>query len=367
MKRVAELDAIRGIAALAIMVNHLPFSRWIFHAGAYGVDLFFVLSGYLITTIILKNSGSPRFMTAFYVRRSLRIWPIYYLALLGVIAVNPIFRPPYPLDGWPFYATYLQGVQDYWFGRVPPFSPLLDHTWTLALEEQYYLIWPALVVVLGGRAVAPLAIGLTLLSIGARSAGFSNRILLGRCDGFALGGLLAAILPDLATARAKARSYLVGFGLVALAAVAYPAWGGRVARLIAAARPSLNLVDVAGSIRLAAATFIFFAAVGVILILAGRPALRWLRGRTLCYLGTISYGIYLYHYPLYQILDATVGHPAAWWAIAIKFASTLGIASISWKYLEKPILSLKSRFDYRSGRDEILAKPILTVVEGPRP
>jgi peptidoglycan/LPS O-acetylase OafA/YrhL len=364
MKRVAELDAIRGVAALAIMVNHLPFSGWIFHAGAYGVDLFFVLSGYLITTIILKNAGSPGFMTAFYVRRSLRIWPIYYLALAAVIAINPLFRPPFPLDGWPYYATYLQGVQGYWFGKVPPFSPLLDHAWTLALEEQYYLIWPALVVFLGGRAVVPLAIGLTLLSIGARSAGFSNRILLGRCDGFALGGLLAAVLLDLGAARARPKLYLAAFGLVAVVAASYPAWGGRASRLLAASRPSLDPANVAGSIRLASATLIFFSAVGAILILAGRPALRWLRGRTLCYLGTISYGIYLYHYPLYQILDATVGHAAAWWAIAIKFATTLAVASISWRYLEKPILGLKDRFHYRGVVDKTVAAATPVEVSG---
>ena len=170
MKRIGELDAIRGMAALAIMVNHLPFSNRLTHLGAYGVDLFFVLSGYLITAIILKNAGSPGFMTAFYARRSLRIWPIYYLALLVVLAINPQFRPPFSLRGLPFYATYTQGIQLYWFGKLPPFSPLFDHTWTLALEEQYYLIWPALVLIFGGRSVAPMAIVLSLLAIGALGA-----------------------------------------------------------------------------------------------------------------------------------------------------------------------------------------------------
>jgi peptidoglycan/LPS O-acetylase OafA/YrhL len=188
--------------------------------------------------------------------------------------------------------------------------------------------------------------------------------LLGRCDGFALGGLLAAVFLDLDSARTRPKVYLAAFGLVALTAASYPAWGGRAARLLAAVRPSIDPADVAGSIRLASATLIFFSAVGAILILAGQPALRWLRGRTLCYLGTISYGIYLYHYPLYHILDATVGHAAAWWAIVIKFATTLAVASISWRYLEKPILGLKDRFHYRSGVEKTVAAAAPVEVPG---
>lgn len=363
MKRIAELDAIRGIAALAIMVNHLPFSNRLTHLGAYGVDLFFVLSGYLITTIILKNSGSPGFMTSFYARRSLRIWPIYYLALVVVMAINPLLHPPFSLRAWPYYATYTQGIQEYWFGQVPAFSPLLDHTWTLALEEQYYLIWPALVVLLGRRSVAPLAIVLTLVAITARSFGFSNRILLGRCDGFALGGLLAVVLLNGEAARARPKGYLLGFGLIALVALGYPAWGGPMTRLARLVWPSLDAVAVAGSLRLSAVTTVFFSVVGVILLLAGRPMLVGLRDRRLVFLGQISYGIYLYHYPVYYLIDTMTGHGTAWWAVALKIVTSVAVASLSWRWIESPILGLKSRFSYR--RDQGGPNGVTKSVTGP--
>jgi peptidoglycan/LPS O-acetylase OafA/YrhL len=365
MKRIAELDAIRGLAALAIMVNHLPFSNRLIHLGAYGVDLFFVLSGYLITTIILKNAGSTGFMTSFYVRRSLRIWPIYYLALIAVVAINPLFDPPFSLAGWPFYATYTQGIQNYWFGTVPAFSPLLDHTWTLALEEQYYLIWPVLVLLLGPRSVATLALSLTALALVARSVGFSNRILIGRCDGFALGGLLAAILPNLESARSQERikRYFLGFSLIGLVALGYPAWVDPVVRSLSSIDASRDAI--ASSLRLLAVTVVFFCLVGVILLAAGRPELAWLRNHRLVYLGQISYGIYLYHYPIYFIIDTLTGKGGALWVIALKVTASIVVASLSWRWVESPILRLKSRFEYHRARRDSPVTAETVTVEGP--
>lgn len=349
MKRIVELDAIRGLAALAIMVNHLPFSNRLTHMGAYGVDLFFVLSGYLITTIILKNSRAAGFLRAFYARRSLRIWPIYYLALIVVIVINPFFRPPFPLDAWPFYATYTQGIQNYWSGVVPGFSSLLDHTWTLALEEQYYLIWPALLLLLGPRSVVPLALLIAVGSVLARSAGFSSRILIGRGDGFALGGLLAAILLDLSRARSPqfVNRYSLSLVCVGLAALAYPVWGSAAGGLLSSARISNDSAAISGSLRLFSVTVIFVCVVGLILLFAGRRELAYLRDPRLVYLGQISYGIYLYHYPIYLIIDACTGMPGNFWVILLKFAVSLAIAGLSWRWVESPILQLKSHFDYR--------------------
>ena len=341
MRRVAELDAVRGIAAIAIMVNHLPFSGRLAHMGAYGVDLFFVLSGYLITTIILGNAGSRGFLAAFYARRSLRIWPIYYLAMLAVIAVNPVFRPPFRLDGWPYYAAYLQGIQGYGTGPTPSFTPLFDHTWTLALEEQYYLIWPALILIFGRRSVGLLAVALTVVPAIARGVGYGDRLLIGRCDGFALGGLLAVILVDVDRARLRTSRYVGGFVAVIAAAVVVWAGSGRI-RI-----PGVDPAAVAGSIRLLAVSACFFGFVGILIFGAGSRPLAILRDPTLCYLGRISYGIYLYHYPIYWVFDATTDIGSTPWGIAAKFAMSLGVAALSWRFIERPILGLKDRFRYR--------------------
>lgn len=99
MQRVKELDSMRGLAAIAIVVYHLWFIK-ITVLGA-AVNLFFVLSGYLITSILLNNPPSERFLLSFYARRGLRIWPIYYLALAALVILNPYLANPGPLDACP--------------------------------------------------------------------------------------------------------------------------------------------------------------------------------------------------------------------------------------------------------------------------
>ena len=114
--------------------------RW----GWTAVDLFFVISGYLITTILLRGRSTPGALANFYARRSLRIWPIYYLALAAFLVANALIGHPYPTDGLPYYLTYTQNVPRYWGGVVPPFCKAFAHCWSLSVEEQFYLIWPAL-------------------------------------------------------------------------------------------------------------------------------------------------------------------------------------------------------------------------------
>ncbi len=147
--RIIELDALRGIAAVAVLVCHLPRGFWF---GETGVDLFFVLSGFLITGIILRNLDQPAFLRTFYWRRILRIFPIYYLALLAVYSVNAFRSNPEDTTGFPFYLAYLQRLHGYWGGNFPVI-PSLAHTWTLAIEEQFYIFWP-FALVLSRRRLA---------------------------------------------------------------------------------------------------------------------------------------------------------------------------------------------------------------------
>ncbi len=163
MQRVKELDSMRGLAAVAIVIYHLglfkvPLLGW-------SIDFFFVLSGYLITSILLDNPPTGGFLISFYARRGLRIWPIYYLTLAAVVLLNPIVAKPGPLDGLPYYLTFTQNVTEYWSRGAPDFIWAFRHTWSLAVEEQYYIIWPALLLFVGRARLAPAAVFFVTLSV----------------------------------------------------------------------------------------------------------------------------------------------------------------------------------------------------------
>ena len=190
--RIKELDGIRGLAVVAIVVTHAT-PDWL-HLGWAAVDLFFGLSGFLITSIVLKHGGTPKFLRRFYVRRGLRTWPIYYLTILGLIVFRRYLPVRLDWSGLWYYLTYTQNVPIYWSGVNPRFHGFLAHTWSLAIEEQFYLLWPALVLLCGPRRVPLLATTCIMVSVVARGFGWPTTLLLTRMDGLALGALLAAIL-----------------------------------------------------------------------------------------------------------------------------------------------------------------------------
>jgi peptidoglycan/LPS O-acetylase OafA/YrhL len=337
MRRIAELDGLRGAAAVLIVAYHL-FMDYLPGCWA-AVDVFFVLSGYLITTIVLQQDGSWRFLWAFYARRGLRIWPIYYLLIL-ILALG--LRGD--LTALPYYLTYTQQATHYWGGAMPDWRPM-QHTWTLAMEEQFYLFWPALVLLVGRRWTGPLALGVAILAIQARLSGIHWWTLLGRCDGFALGGLLAAILSDPDSDRAQRRVQAWTLVLGALAVLL-------LAGLAATNRLFGNGGTIATAARATVASLASFTLVASIVRNADHPGLAILKARPLAYLGTISYGIYLYHHPILQILGTMLEQmgivhvPALW---LVEWILTLAVAMASWHWIERPILRLKDRVPYRRG------------------
>lgn len=154
MARIKELDGLRAIAALLVIAWHyigIPDGQhyWLwklFYLGHFGVDLFFVLSGYLIATILLQNRESPSFFSSFYGRRAFRIWPVYYLMLLVCFLSWSLGGSPAlfsgELPGW----TYLFGIQNFWMAKQQTYGVFwLAGTWSLAVEEQFYLVFPFVV------------------------------------------------------------------------------------------------------------------------------------------------------------------------------------------------------------------------------
>lgn len=356
MRRVPELDALRGLAAVVVVFFHLDPRRYF--PGWSGVDLFFVLSGYLITAIILRDGGSRGFFRNFYARRTLRIWPIYYLTLVGLVAVNPFLRRPASLADLPYALTYTQNVPLYWGKQPPANHPAFDHTWTLAIEEQFYLVWPALVVWAGRRRLAPLCLIAIAVSLATRDGGngllpkYGERLLASRCDGFALGGLLAWSLADGGWARDPRNRAGPAFGAAVVLALGYLAWGSR-------AHGALGFIGLPTPMWPAETIFAFgvlyAGLIGLLAVNAGGRRLRPLRLPWLAYLGQISYGIYLYHYVVFWVVDGCdpkvsvrAGQP--WTTQAVKLAATLAVAAASWHLIERPILGLKGRFRYRDDR-----------------
>jgi peptidoglycan/LPS O-acetylase OafA/YrhL len=212
---IPVLDGIRGLAIVMVMIIHLWWMPQrsaidrVFTVGAnlgwFGVDLFFVLSGYLITGILLDAKGAASYFRNFYVRRILRIFPLYYLVLILSLYVLPHALPP---DKVARFGSIAGDVRYYWL-YLSNFAiaragmarhGILDVTWSLAIEEQFYLVWPAVVAFCSRRALARIAAGLAVASLAARLGlhffssynAFSIYVLTPcRLDGLAVGAILA--------------------------------------------------------------------------------------------------------------------------------------------------------------------------------
>jgi peptidoglycan/LPS O-acetylase OafA/YrhL len=341
-----ELDALRGFAILAVMFHHIGKNVPALHLvkiGGYGwtgVDLFFVLSGFLITGILLEAKGKPHYFKNFYARRILRIWPLYFALLLFAFVLLPlvvpalrtrIFEDAYPWQSYPFF------VQN-WFSAKPiAFGPV-GVTWSLAIEEQYYLVWPILVLILSRRALKYAAIGAFSFSVIVRllqTFGFLHLVIytntLSRLDGIALGSLLAAVLPA-ASERSVRRVAMVVLPLSAVAVILTEWIFGEKTWFLYA------------GLALSFASLLCLSINSELL-----QHLRFIR-----YTGKISFGLYLLHVPVFDTFRdprfrsrLSLFHSSVLNDLLLVFCMTAAlylIASASWYFFESPILRLKRRF-----------------------
>jgi peptidoglycan/LPS O-acetylase OafA/YrhL len=347
MRRIKELDSIRGLAALSIVFFHLWFQAISILGTA--VDLFFVLSGYLITKIILTNALSDRFLLSFYMRRGLRIWPIYYVTLLATVVIYPFLPPCGNLRDLGYYLSFTQELAWYKPGMEPSFPSAFRHTWSLAIEEQFYLVWPLLLWWLGKESLPILAASLVALSVFARSMNLSEFLLITHLDGLALGGLLAALLARNDRPAEYWRRF--GFWTSFLGLSSAALWIGATIlhRVQHANGPRFIPPITIYMFRPLFLNLAFFSLVGAVVLHAGHPRLRLLRDPRLVYLGSISYGIYLYHHFIFEICEyyrSYYGLRTNLLFDVAKLILSIGLAAISWRYLEQPIVSLKDRFGY---------------------
>lgn len=342
--RILELDGLRACAVLAVISFHYCGAQgW----GWMGVDLFFVLSGFLITSILLAARQRPRYFRDFYARRTLRIFPVYYLLLGLYVLAAWGWGGAQPWRYWGMHAGFLSATIEVfrsWNFLAPAWVYAgVTVLWSLSIEEQFYLLWAPLVRWLrpsGLWAVLIAAIvGAPLVRWWMHTRYFPEyRFLPARFDSLAWGAVLALVWQ---ACRSSQRDRLIR-GLARTGAAA----GLALALLLAATggrRESLAFAIFGYSV-----LAVFFAAVvgwTVASANSRQPLCRCLRWRPLRYLGTISYTTYLIHYP---ILLATGTFLARWpglgWLhVILALVLVLLVASASWRWLEAPLLRRKSR------------------------
>ncbi len=344
LRRFDDLDGLRAIAVLGVIWHHTAGSAFpnsaLSWAGSQGVTLFFAISGFLITSLLLRERDRHGRidLPAFYMRRTLRIFPIYYVALALYVVLVWVFErdSTYGRDFFGnlgSFATYTSN----WFVELRE-RTIFYFAWSLAAEEQFYLVWPPLLVLLGTNrralvfllaavaAIIALHIALARADDGASIIKWSQRVPLA----LVLASTLAVALHGRATNALISPWFAhplssVAAALVLAWAFIVPGWPDLVVHIACA-----WLVVSIGAAR-------------------SHPFAAVLRLRALAYLGTISYGMYLLHMLCAAVVKMalkTVGIASVGvFAFVGTTIVTIIVAGLSFKYFESPILALKRRYE----------------------
>ena len=342
MKRIPQLDSVRGLAVLLVLLHNTDKARatgFLAQYGWMGVDLFFVLSGFLITGILLDSKADQGYFRNFYARRCLRIWPLYYCALFFMFVVVPQVRPSeaskiFAARAMPWW-SYLIYLQNFIVPSITKATGLLGVTWSLAVEEQFYAVWPLVVRFLTETQLRRLSITLIgcspVLRFFLHHRGFNvypNTFC--RLDGLMAGALLAlafrskSFSPDTYVRRAWI-AFIVASPLA----------------LITASRVEWLVYSFTA---LASVSFVYLA-------LCSKQ--KWLQAimanRFLIFSGAISYGIYvLEKIPADAAMSLHLDHHPVL-VLLVTAVATYALAILSWHLLEKPFLRLKRYFEVGQG------------------
>lgn len=363
------LDGVRGLAVLLVVMYHTIHMNaenalgrtawWLAGLGWAGVDLFFVLSGFLITGILWEAKGQPYFFRNFYMRRFLRIFPLYYLTLAIAFLVLPALAGRLNLDeritteGAVWYLLYLSNFYQLW---VDTSHPVLGVVWSLAIEEQFYIVWPFLIAAVSYRGAIRLCVGTILLAVlvrvGLTVSGASLEstyvMTLARVDSLAMGGLLSLAL-----------RHPEGLGLRAFGWMKWVFWVSLPLVAVLVMLPpgdTHELVKRTAGYTAVAAVFagLVYRAVASA---PGQLTHRFFSSRLLRTYGKYSYAVYLIHSPLDAVLRRTVLKMPLkfYWGtdlfmqlvyFAVAGGLSLALALVSWNLFEKHFLKLKDLFPY---------------------
>ncbi|HSO34467.1 MAG TPA: acyltransferase, partial [Labilithrix sp.] len=350
MGHVPGLDGLRGIAVMGVLVFH---ANARLRGGYLGVDLFFVLSGFLITSILIEEHRATGAvdLRRFWVRRARRLMPALLSLMPAIALYAKIFARPAELAALRGDALATIGYvanwraifvhRSYWDMFLAP-SPL-EHTWSLAIEEQFYVVWPLAVAAIlarargtvrGARAVCGVSVVLAVASAATMAllyeGGNTSRIYLGtdtRGAAILLGAALATsgltTRPENPSARAERWLDVVALGSMLYLAAAWWWLDGQSELLY---RGGFWTTEVAALVLIVASVRA-----------PGGMVARLLSLRPLRAMGAISYGVYLWHWPIYCVLtEERVGLGGAR-LLALRLALTIAVASVSYRFLEQPI------------------------------
>ncbi len=336
----AELDGIRAFVAFGIMAFHdsLP----LFHGGNSILAWFFVLSGFLITTLLLEEQHKYGNIDLgrFYIRRMLRLFPSLYL-MLGTFWILSLFYVS--IDGREFISAglYFSNLHAIVFGPEAR-QVFLEHTWSLALEEHFYFIWPLLILLLKSvRSVLLFCFGAIALSFAVR---FMHAADIWRSpwdifplftlESFAVGGLLAYFIRDRRVVRAIDRPWVLWACLpIAWADIAF----------------IITKTNMITPFRQILGCFVIGIILYHIVVHPERKLFAALRHPAIVYIGLLSYSIYLWHFPVFELLkeerqpgiNKLLRH-------VLKFGLSIGLASLTYHLVEKPLLGMRQRLRSRT-------------------
>jgi peptidoglycan/LPS O-acetylase OafA/YrhL len=393
-RKLQSLDGLRAVAILLVFCVHLQdhilvvnlptfLIRMYASQGWMGVDLFFVLSGFLITGILLDTREVSNYFSGFYARRVLRIFPLYYLVLTAVIIAGARINSPQvsallplPEDRW-LYFCYLTNWLGLWKAHWGPnYVNYLAHFWSLAVEEQFYFVWPLVVWLVRPRAIPWIAGGVAALAAMIRLAWVAHSgaqmaialATISRLDALFIGALCACLFRD-RERMLKIRKWLpgiaiMGVGSYLLAFSAVLLFPQRAAVLLFGPAPVVHrLEDVTMLLAECGGYTLLALGFGALVLLAAHTEAEstWmqklLKSRLLAPIGTYSYGIYVFHVPiigaasifLYPRIFRSVGAQGdallecAY--IVVIAAVTFIISALSYEFFEKKILRFKCYFE----------------------
>ena len=370
MKYIKQLDSLRAIAVLLVIVSH-----WIHNVeviertkiGEVGVNVFFVLSGFLITKILLDNTIKSELLYIpksfllknFYIRRTLRIFPIYYLTIFLLFLFSKTSGTDIKTS-FIYFATY---TSNFYLFNIQAWDGMISHLWSLAVEEQFYLIWPWIILFANKRYILPIIIGFISIGVACQyltsNINMSSVLTFNCFDAFGLGALLSWQI-TFAPEKLK-RFYRIASVFLAISIFFY---------VIGIWQKQWVFIPLRTCI-----SFITLWIITYIILYRETDQLHFkfiLNNRILIFLGKISYGLYLYHNIIPSTLNAKILNKylnpllpeilSKKYLLSLQFIENsimlIIIAWFSYLLIEKPFLSLKKNFEYQEEEKKVQQKLI---------